>query len=141
MRLARSVFDGLTPGLAQLGGVWLPLPHILMWAFIWNDYLWHTGLAGSFVSMPCYVIAAIYLYLSARRLTGNCPISFVGALAFLLNPNVLYLQTTPLSELVCVAAFTIAGFFFLSWVPEDKTHQLVLASTNTLLSPLARYHL
>ena len=139
MRLARSVFDGLTPGLAQLGGVWLPLPHILMWPFIWNDYLWHTGLAGSFVSMPCYVIAAIYLYLSARRLTGNCPISFVGALAFLLNPNVLYLQTTPLSELVCVAAFTIAGYYFLSWVQEDKTHQLVLAAASTLLATLARY--
>src|SRR5262249_33708075 len=36
MRLARTVFDSLTPGLAQLGGVWLPLPHILMWPFIWN---------------------------------------------------------------------------------------------------------
>lgn len=139
MRLARSVFDGLTPGLAQLGGVWLPLPHILMWPFIWNDYLWHTGLAGSFVSMPCYVIAAIYLYLSARRLTGNGPISFVGALAFLLNPNVLYLQTTPLSELVCVAAFTIAGYYFLSWVQEDKTNQLVLAAASTFLATLARY--
>ena len=139
MRLARSVFISLTPGLAQLGGVWLPLPHILMWPFIWNDYLWQTGLAGSLVSMSCYVIAATYLFLSARRFTGNSPISFVGASAFLFNPNVLYLQTTPLSELVCVAAFTAAGYYFLVWVQEDKTERLVLAAASTFLATLARY--
>ena len=48
LRIARRVFDNTTPGLAQLGGVWLPLPHVLMLPFIWNDYLWRTGLAGSF---------------------------------------------------------------------------------------------
>ena len=66
MRISRSVFDSATPGLAQLGTVWLPLPHLLMWPFIWNDYLWHSGLAGSFVSMPCYVIASIYLYRAGK---------------------------------------------------------------------------
>ena len=59
MLIARRLFDNSTPGLAQLGGIWLPLPHLLMLPFIWNDYLWHTGLAGSFVAMPCYVISTI----------------------------------------------------------------------------------
>src|SRR2546429_337396 len=66
MLIARRLFDNATPGLAQLGGIWLPLPHLLMLPFIWNDYLWHMGLAGSFVSMPCYVISAIYIFLTAR---------------------------------------------------------------------------
>src|ERR1035441_8585290 len=48
--IARRVVDSLTPGLAQLSSVWLPLPHILMLPFIWNNYLWHTGIAGSIVS-------------------------------------------------------------------------------------------
>ncbi len=139
MKIARSVFDSPTPGLAQLGGVWLPLPHILMMPFVANDYLWHTGLAGSCVSMPCYVIAAIYLFLSARRLTRNSSMSFVGVLAFLFNPNILYLQTTPLSEIVCIAAFTASGYYFLVWVQEDKTEQLVLAAASTFLATLARY--
>ncbi len=30
LRISRSVFDSATPGLVQLGSVWLPLPHILM---------------------------------------------------------------------------------------------------------------
>src|SRR5579859_1435088 len=94
MLIARRLFDNSTPGLAQLGGIWLPLPHLLMLPFIWNDYLWHTGLAGSFVAMPCYVISTIYIFRAARRLTHNSRASFVGTLVFLLNPNILYLQST-----------------------------------------------
>ncbi|MFZ0798112.1 MAG: hypothetical protein WAM98_10025, partial [Terriglobales bacterium] len=30
INIARRVFDSQTPGLLQLGTVWLPLPHLLM---------------------------------------------------------------------------------------------------------------
>src|SRR5258708_3800412 len=119
MLIACRLFDSSTPGLAQLGGIWLPLPHLLMVPFIWNDYLWHTGLAGSFVSMPCYVISAIYIFLAARRLTRNSCASFTGTLVFIFNPNILYLQSTPLSELVLSVPITIAFYFFLAWAQED----------------------
>src|SRR5260370_419135 len=110
LRIARSVFDNITPGIAQLGTVWLPLPHILLCPFIWNDYLWHSGLAGSFVSMPCYVIAAIYLFLSARRLTGNSGASFIVTLAFIFNPIILYLKTTLLRQKVYIATYMMLGY-------------------------------
>src|SRR5579859_6217231 len=42
--IGRRVVEGLKPGLAQLGSVWLPLPHILMIPTVWNDFFWHTGL-------------------------------------------------------------------------------------------------
>src|SRR2546421_471873 len=139
MRSARSVFDSATPGLAQLGTVWLPLPHILMWPFIWNNFLWYSGLAGSFVSMPCYVIAAIYLFLSARRLTRSSRASFIGTLLFIFNPNVLYLQSTPLSETVCMAALASAGYYFLCWVQDGELKQLIFIAGCTFLATIARY--
>lgn len=139
MLISRRLFDNLTPGVAQLGGTWLPLPHLLMLPFIWNDVLWNTGLAGSLVSMPCYVISALYLFLAARRLTHNSRASFVGTLLFILNPNILYLQTTPLSELVCIATFTMALYYFLAWAQEDKLQYLVWAAAATFLATLARY--
>jgi cellulose synthase/poly-beta-1,6-N-acetylglucosamine synthase-like glycosyltransferase len=139
MRISRGVFDSLTPGLAQLGSVWLPLPHILMWPFIWSDALWHSGLAGSFVSMPCYVIAATCLFLAARRLTQSSSASFIGTLIFILNPNVQYLQSIPLSETVCMATFALAAYFFLCWTQEGELRQLVIAAICTFLSTLARY--
>ena len=139
LRIARSVFDSATPGLAQLGGVWLPLPHILMFPFIWSSYLWHSGLAGSFTSMICYVAAAIYLYLSARRLTRSNSASFIGTLLFILNPNILYLQSTALSEVVCIWTSAMACYYFLVWTQEDTSRYLVLAAASTFLATLARY--
>jgi len=139
MRIARSVFDSLTPGLAQLGGIWLPLPHVLMLPFIWNDYLWHSGLAGSIVSMICYVISAAFLFLSVRRIVKRGSISYLGTLLFLLNPNILYLQSTPLSELVCIATFTMTGYFFLLWAQEGRLKYLALTAASVFLVTLTRY--
>ena len=42
MLIARRVLMADTPGAAQLGAVWLPLPHILMLAFIWNNWAFYS---------------------------------------------------------------------------------------------------
>src|SRR5258706_9094994 len=55
INIARRVFDSRTPGLFQLGTVWLPLPHVLDIPFIVNDRLWQTGLGASVPSMVAYV--------------------------------------------------------------------------------------
>ena len=41
LNIARRAIDSLTPGAAQLGSVWLPLPHVLMMLFVWSDFLWN----------------------------------------------------------------------------------------------------
>ncbi len=137
--IARRLFDNVTPGLAQLGGIWLPLPHLLIVPFVWNDYLWRTGLAGSIVSLLSYVIASVYVFLSARRLTKNGMASFAGTLVFILNPNILYLQSTPLSELVLISTLTAACYYFLVWSQTDSLRYLILAAGATFLATLARY--
>jgi hypothetical protein len=139
MLIARALLDNATPGFAQLGGVWLPLPHLIMQPFIWSDYLWRTGLAGSFSSMPCYVIAATYLFLTARRLTHDSRASFIGTLVFILNPNILYLQTTPLTEPVLIATMTMACYYFVAWVQDEQPLALVWCAACTFLATLARY--
>src|SRR5882724_2671810 len=45
LNIAKRVVSSLTPGMAQLGGIWLPLPHILLVPFVYFDVLWRTGLA------------------------------------------------------------------------------------------------
>ena len=137
--IARRLFDNATPGLAQLGGVWLPLPHLLIVPFVWNDTLWRTGTAGSIPAMICYVIAVGYLFLSARRLTNNGIASFVGTLVFIVNPNILYLQTTPLSELILIATLVAASYYFIAWAQDDQPKQLVWAAGAVFLATLARY--
>ncbi len=139
LRIARRVFVNTPPGFAQLGGVWLPLPQLLMLPFIWNDNLWRTGLAGSFPSMLCYVVAVVYLFLSAHRLTQNSRASFVGVLLFILNPNILYLQTIALSEIVCIATSVMACYYFLAWTQDNHPKYLVGVAAGTFLATLVRF--
>ncbi len=139
LMIARRVFDNATPGLAQLGGIWLPLPHVLMFPFVGNDYLWRTGLAGSLVGMICYFLAVIFLFLTARRITKNSVASFVGTLLFALNPNVLYMQSTPMSELVYLAMLCGTCFFYVAWIQDDDPKQLILAGIMVFLATLSRY--
>jgi hypothetical protein len=44
--IARRILDSRNPGLVQLGGVWLPLPHLLMLPFVQKMEWWQSGLAG-----------------------------------------------------------------------------------------------
>jgi len=48
INIARRVFDSRTPGLLQLGTVWLPLPHLLMIPFLLSDRMWQSGVADLF---------------------------------------------------------------------------------------------
>jgi hypothetical protein len=137
--IARRVVDNIYPGLAQLGDVWLPLPHLIMAPLAFNDFLWRTGLAGTLTSMPCYLIATIYVFLTARRLTRNSRASFIGSLLFVLNPNILYLQTTPLSEPVLFATLAAASYYFVVWAQDDQMRDLIYAALATFLATISRY--
>src|SRR5882757_5943293 len=62
LHIARRIFDSRNPGMAQLGGVWLPLPHLLLLPFVQKIVWWQTGLAGAFPSMFCYVAGVLGFY-------------------------------------------------------------------------------
>lgn len=137
--IARRIFDNVSPGLAQLGDVWLPLPHIIMMPLAWNDFLWKTGLAGTFTSMPCYLTASVYVFLTARRLTHDSRASFIGSLVFVANPNILYLQSTPLSEPVLFATLAAASYYFVAWAQDEQLRDLISSALATFLATITRY--
>ena len=66
--IGRRVVEGLKPGLAQLGSVWLPLPHFLMLFTIWNSFMWHSGLSGALFSMISFVGCGIYIWKILKKL-------------------------------------------------------------------------
>ena len=94
---ARGLVDTNTPGLSQLGGVWLPLPHILMLPFIGRMDWWQNGMAGAWPSLICYVVGVMGIYRLARRML-TLPWALVAAAFFGLNANLLYLSTTAMTE-------------------------------------------
>jgi Dolichyl-phosphate-mannose-protein mannosyltransferase len=94
---ARRIFDSRNPGLSQLGGVWLPLPHLLMLPFVQKMEWWQDGLAGTWPSLLCYVAGVAGFYRLARRLLVP-RWAIVAAAFYALNPNLLYLSTTAMTE-------------------------------------------
>jgi putative flippase GtrA/4-amino-4-deoxy-L-arabinose transferase-like glycosyltransferase len=137
--IARRVVDGLTPGLAQLGGVWLPLPHLLMTPLVGFDDAYYSGFAGSFVSMVSYVVTGVFVYRIGWRLTGRRSAGLVAAAVFLLNPNVLYMQSVPMTELLLFACTSACIYGLLRWIQSGNYLQLVGAAIAVLLATLTRY--
>jgi cellulose synthase/poly-beta-1,6-N-acetylglucosamine synthase-like glycosyltransferase len=137
--ISRWLFDSSQPGLAQLGGVWLPLPHLLMMPFAMIDPLFHNGLVGAAVSIPSHMIASLFIYLCARRLTGSRGASFIGTLAFTLNPNLLYLQATPLTESLTAATICAASYYFIAWMHDQRYRQILYMAIAAFLCSLVRY--
>ena len=131
INIARRVFDSQFPGLSQLGTVWLPLPHLLMLPFIVNDKLWSSGFGGSIVSMVAYVSGAIGIARifwtsgvfssdeehdhTVSRISG-----WVAALVYLLNPNLLYLQSTAMTEPLGLALMIWAIYFYCRFTAEKR---------------------
>jgi hypothetical protein len=137
--IGRRVVEGLKPGLAQLGSVWLPLPHILMIPTIWNDFFWHTGLAGALQSMISYIAIGLLIYLYLKELGAGLAGRIVGVLIFALNLNVLYLQSTAMTELLLMATTMAASFYLLHFFKSEKMIDLVKSAFWVMLATLARY--
>lgn len=119
LNIAKRVIDGLTPGLAQLGGVWLPLPHLIMIPFITSDILWRTGIGGAIVSGMCFVVSSLFIYKTTILFTKDKFAAFASFLVFTLNTNILYLQATPMSELPLIIFFTLSLYCYFLFLEND----------------------
>ncbi len=116
INIARRVFDSQTPGLLQLGTVWLPLPHLLMIPFIFPDAMWRSGAGGSMPSMIAYVLGVVGIFRLVRGMleadVRTKPAAGVGAwaatFAYGANPNLIYMQATAMTESVYLALFVWA---------------------------------
>lgn len=137
--IARRVTDSLTPGIIQIGSVWLPLYQLLMLPFVQNYFLWHSGLAGAIVSGAAYIAATFFIFKTLTLLTKSPIIILFGTLIFALNPNLLYLQSVPLDEVLAVTMVSASMYFTLSWSHYKYIPSLILAAFFAFLGSLVRY--
>lgn len=140
LNISKRVVDSLTPGFAQLGGIWLPLPHLLMAPLVYFDFFWRTGFAGSIVSGISFVIAAVYIYKLTYLILKHTGASFLAAMLFVSNPNILYLQSTPMTEVLLIVFFVLSSYFFIRYLYNtDDIYALLLAGLYGFFSTLSRY--
>lgn len=143
LQIAARTLNSPTSGFAQLGGVWLPLPHIVMLPLIWFTPFYYSGFAGSAVSMVSFIVACVYVYKIGFGLTRSRIPAIAGLLVFALNPNVLYMQSTPMTELLLFAAIAALTYYIQQWVQAeshlDKYPYLFAAAIAAFIACLTRY--
>jgi hypothetical protein len=137
--IARSVFASNNPGLAQLGTVWLPLNHMLMLPLVWNDTLFRDGFAGTFPSMVAYVVSVVYIYRLGAFVFSSRAAGWVAALVLMLNPSVLYMQSTPMSEMDLICFAIVAIYYAVRWARALNVNDLVKCALATAAGTLVRY--
>ena len=114
--VARRVIDSLTPGWQQVGAVWLPLPHLIQILPVQIDALYRTGAAGSFVSIACFGITAYAMARLVIAATGSRLGAAASTAVLILNPNLLYLQATPMTEPLLIAVTALVILWLFEWV-------------------------
>lgn len=106
INIARRVVDNRHPweSFGQLGTVWLPLQHIAMVPFVWNNTLWRNGFAGAIPSMLAYVLGALGIF---RLVNARAPrtVAYLATGIYAFNPNLLYMQSTAMNEPIFLAFF------------------------------------
>jgi hypothetical protein len=117
--VSRRIFDSIVPGWQQIGAVWLPLPHLLDMLPVQIDALYRTGGFAIAISVMSMAIAAWSLARLILRATGSAAGGLTAAALFMTNPNLLYLQSTPMTEPLLFGTTMLSVMLVADWVDRD----------------------
>src|SRR4051812_31107441 len=122
--VARRVFDSLTPGWQQVGAVWLPLPHLLNALPVQIDAFYRTGASAVAISIVSMAVAAWAICTLIHRATGSITGGLAASALLMLNPDVLYLQSTPMTEPLLFGTTFLAVALIAEWASSTPNSQL-----------------
>jgi hypothetical protein len=137
--IARKIVDSQTPGFAQIGTVWLPLTHWAMLPFVRRDNLWHNGIAGSVPFAFFFVIGGCFLFAAVRRIFQSTPAAVTAVALCALNPNLLYIQATPMTEGMFFGCLAALLYFTVRFRETQAWWAVTGAGIALCLATLTRY--
>ena len=125
--VARRVIDSITPGWKQIGAVWLPLPHLIQILPTQVDAFYRTGAFASLVSIVSFSFMTWAVARLVLAMTGSVLGAATAAALLIANPNLLYLQSTPMTEPLMLAVVFVVLLWLYQWVealPVDMSKAL-----------------
>ncbi len=137
--VARRIFDSLTPSWEQIGAVWLPLPHVLNALPIQIDWMYQTGASAIALSVASFAVTVAALSALVLRMTGSKAGAVLAATLFASNPNVLYLQGTPMTEPLLFALSALVVLHLTEWAQSNQPKVAPAAGWTIVAACLTRY--
>jgi len=143
LTIARRILESKSPGLQQLGTVWLPAPHLLLLPLVQSTWLWHTGWAACVLGTLCLASSTASLYRIAARIGLQRAGRLITLVALLANPSLLYMYTTALTEPVLLAGLLGCVAGLARWATVRRTPSggelAVFAGVPAAVAVLSRY--
>jgi hypothetical protein len=118
--IARSIVDSLTPGLQQIGFNGPPLPHLLNTLPLQLDGFFRSGMSAVAISIVSFALAAAALAWIVSRVTDSLWASIAAVFVFVINPNLLYLQSTPMTEPLLLGLTLLAVAMTTEWCSDGE---------------------
>lgn len=137
--VARRALDSLTPSWEQFGAVWLPLPHVLNALPVQIDWMYRTGASAIAISIASFAVTVACLAAIVRKAGGTRTGAILAAALFALNPNVLYLQSTPMTEPLLFALSALVVLHLTEWVASEDLRIRRAAGWTIVAACLTRY--
>jgi hypothetical protein len=137
--VSRRILDSLTPGWQQIGAVWLPLPHLIQMLPVQIDHLYRTGTFAVAISVLSHALATASIAAVILALTRSRAGAVLAAAVYATNPNVLYLQSTPMTEPLLFGLSVLQVHLFTVWVLSGRLTVPRGAGCVTVLACLTRY--
>jgi hypothetical protein len=137
--VARRIFDSITPSWEQIGAVWLPLPHLLNALPVQNDWMYRTGASAIALSIASFALTVACVAAIVRRVSDSRTGAILAATLFALNPNVLYLQSTPMTEPLLFSLSALMLLHLTEWAMSDVVQVRAAAGWTIAAACLTRY--
>ena len=123
--------------------MWLPLPHVLNMLPVQIDALYRNGASGIAISIAGMTLATGSLAWLLLRTTGSLTAAIAGAALLMLNPNVLYLQSTPMTEPLLfglsVLAIAATADWLDGWSDTESRRSIALPAAAFSAACMTRY--
>lgn len=107
------------PGWQQIGAVWLPLPHLLNMLPVQVDAWYRNGASAVAISVLSMGVASWALSSFILGTTGSVTASAAAVALLIGNPDVLYLQSTPMTEPLLFGTTLLAAEMTRRWISRD----------------------
>ena len=137
--VARRIVDSMEPGYAQMGVHWLPLIHLLYLPIVMFDSQYRSGLLPALISVAAFALSVVLTYKISYRFTGSAGAALLSAVVLAANPNLLYLQSCPLTEPLYMLLMLLALDGLIAWRESNHARLPWAAAAWASLGALGRY--
>jgi hypothetical protein len=103
------------------------------------DPFWRNGLAGAIPSAACFVLAGCLLFAAVRRVFDSTAAALTAVALAALNPNLMYLQSTAMTEAIFMACLMGVLYFSVRFAASTSWWAVAGAGFAAMAGTLTRY--